>query len=112
MARIADKGYSVRHGMLEARGKIALFTDADLSTPIDEAEKLLVALETFDAAIGSRALDRRVIEVHQSPLQRVCRNPLQSSRANHPPNTLRGYAVRFQSIPAGGVANRFPATEN
>ena len=65
------KGYSVRHGMLEARGRIALFTDADLSTPIDEAEKLLVKLETFDAAIGSRAIDRRVIEVHQSPLREL-----------------------------------------
>jgi dolichyl-phosphate beta-glucosyltransferase len=63
------KGYSVRHGMLEARGKIALFTDADLSAPIQEAEKLLLALRTFDAAIGSRAMDRRVIEVHQSPLR-------------------------------------------
>ena len=105
------KGYSVRHGMLEARGKIALFTDADLSAPIEEAEKLLVALETFDAAIGSRAIDRRVIEVHQSPLRETCRHPLQSSRANHPPNTLRGHAVRFQGVPAGGVANRFPATK-
>jgi dolichyl-phosphate beta-glucosyltransferase len=65
------KGYSVRHGMLEARGEIALFTDADLSSPIEEAEKLLVKLETFDAAIGSRAMDRRVIEVHQSPLREL-----------------------------------------
>jgi glycosyltransferase involved in cell wall biosynthesis len=63
------KGYSVRHGMLEARGKIVLFTDADLSAPIEEAVKLLVALQTHDAAIGSRAVDRRVIEVHQSALR-------------------------------------------
>jgi glycosyltransferase involved in cell wall biosynthesis len=60
------KGYSVRHGMLESRGKIALFTDADLSTPIEEARKLLAALENADVAIGSRALDRRLIEIHQS----------------------------------------------
>src|ERR1700730_1330109 len=62
------KGFSVRHGMLEARGEIALFTDADLSTPIQEADKLLAALRQngFDAAIGSRALDRSLIEVHQS----------------------------------------------
>ena len=32
------KGYSVRHGMLEARGRVALFTDADLSSPIEEIE--------------------------------------------------------------------------
>ncbi len=65
------KGYSVRHGMLEARGKIALFTDADLSTPIEEAGKLLGALqnEGNDGAIGSRGMDRSLIEVHQSFLR-------------------------------------------
>jgi glycosyltransferase involved in cell wall biosynthesis len=62
------KGFSVRHGMLEARGEIALFTDADLSTPIAEADKLLAAIREggFDAAIGSRAMDRSLIDVHQS----------------------------------------------
>ena len=62
------KGFSVRHGMLEARGQIALFSDADLSTPIEEADKLLAAIrdEGYDAAIGSRAVDRSLIEVHQS----------------------------------------------
>jgi glycosyltransferase involved in cell wall biosynthesis len=60
------KGYSVRHGMQEARGRIALFTDADLSAPIEEAGKLLAALETYDVAIGSRAMDRSLISVHES----------------------------------------------
>ena len=60
------KGYSVRHGMLEAHGCIVLFTDADLSAPIEEADKLFAALETHDVAIGSRALDRGLISVHQS----------------------------------------------
>ncbi len=62
------KGYAVRQGMIEARGEIALFTDADLSTPIEEADKLLAALRDrrCDVAIGSRALDRRLIESHQS----------------------------------------------
>ena len=60
------KGFSVRHGSLEARGGIVLFTDADLSSPIEEAEKLLAALETHEVAIGSRAVDRRLIEQHQS----------------------------------------------
>jgi dolichyl-phosphate beta-glucosyltransferase len=60
------KGYSVQHGMLEARGQNVLFTDADLSAPIDEAPKLLEALKTFDVAIGSRALDRSLISVHES----------------------------------------------
>jgi glycosyltransferase involved in cell wall biosynthesis len=60
------KGYSVRHGMLEARGHSVLFTDADLSAPIEEAPKLLQALKTHDVAIGSRALDRSLITVHES----------------------------------------------
>ncbi len=60
------KGYSVRHGMLEAQGRIVLFTDADLSAPIEEADKLLAALEHHDVAIGSRAMDRSLIFVRQS----------------------------------------------
>lgn len=63
------KGYSVRHGMREARGRIALFTDADLSAPIDEAGKLIDALGTYDVAIGSRAMDRSLITVHESPFR-------------------------------------------
>jgi dolichyl-phosphate beta-glucosyltransferase len=59
------KGYSVRHGMREARGKIVLFTDADLSAPIEEADKLFAALEAHDVAIGSRALDRSLTSVRQ-----------------------------------------------
>lgn len=65
------KGYSVRHGMLEASGTVALFTDADLSAPIEELEKLLGALANADVAIGSRALDRRLITVHQSRLREI-----------------------------------------
>jgi dolichyl-phosphate beta-glucosyltransferase len=65
------KGYSVRHGMLEARAPLALFTDADLSAPIEEADKLLAALETADVAFGSRALNRKLISTHQSPFREV-----------------------------------------
>lgn len=60
------KGFSVRHGSLEARGGVILFTDADLSSPIEEGEKLFAALESHDVAIGSRAVDRSLIEVHES----------------------------------------------
>lgn len=63
------KGYSVRHGVQEARGKIALFTDADLSAPIEEADKLVDALQNFDVAIGSRAVNRSLITVHESPFR-------------------------------------------
>ncbi|HEY4818975.1 MAG TPA: dolichyl-phosphate beta-glucosyltransferase [Candidatus Acidoferrum sp.] len=60
------KGFSVRHGMMEANGRIVLFTDADLSAPIEEADKLLAALADHDVAIGSRALNRSLISVRQS----------------------------------------------
>lgn len=62
------KGYSVRHGMLEAKGEWALFSDADLSAPIEELDKLCKAAGESHAsvAIGSRALDRSLIGVHQS----------------------------------------------
>jgi glycosyltransferase involved in cell wall biosynthesis len=65
------KGYSVRHGMLEARGRVGLFTDADLSAPIEEADKLLAALEGAEVAFGSRALNRKLISVHQSRWREV-----------------------------------------
>lgn len=60
------KGYAVREGMLAARGDRILYTDADLSAPIEEFSKLELALESgADVAIGSRALDRSLIGVHQ-----------------------------------------------
>jgi dolichyl-phosphate beta-glucosyltransferase len=53
------KGYSVRHGVLSASGEIVLFTDADLSAPMEEAERLFAAIhEGVDIAIGSRWLQR------------------------------------------------------
>ena len=65
------KGFSVRQGMLQARADIALFTDADLSTPIEEADKLIAAIQRdgYDGAIGSRAIDRTLIQVHQSAVR-------------------------------------------
>ncbi|MFC1546208.1 dolichyl-phosphate beta-glucosyltransferase [bacterium] len=54
------KGFSVKKGMLEADAEIALFTDADLSTPIEDFEKLKVFLleKNYDIAIGSRNIDK------------------------------------------------------
>jgi len=70
--RNRGKGFSVRHGMLEARGRLALFTDADLSAPIEEWPKLRHAIEAgYDGAIGSRAVDRSLIAVHQSSLREL-----------------------------------------
>ena len=60
------KGYSVRKGFLESKGTWVLFTDADLSTPIDELERILsVAEDGVDVVIGSRAVDRTKIVIHQ-----------------------------------------------
>jgi glycosyltransferase involved in cell wall biosynthesis len=64
------KGYSVRHGMLTARGRIVLFSDADLSSPIEEAPKLFHALDDgADIAIGSRWL-RAETQTQRQPLHR------------------------------------------
>lgn len=64
------KGYSVRSGMLHAQGQILLFSDADLSAPIEEAPKLLQALEAgADIAIGSRWL-RAETQTQRQPLHR------------------------------------------
>jgi glycosyltransferase involved in cell wall biosynthesis len=62
------KGRAVRLGLLAARGDVVLFSDADLSTPITEAPKLVEPILNgqFDVTFGSRALDRKLIGVHQS----------------------------------------------
>lgn len=65
------KGYSVRHGLLEGAGDVVMFTDADLSAPIEEAEFLLAALvEGADVAIGSRWLDKERQTAHQPMYRR------------------------------------------
>src|ERR1017187_951520 len=64
------KGYSVRNGMLHARGDICLFTDADLSSPVTEAQKLFDAIgRGADIAIGSRWL-RVELQTERQPLYR------------------------------------------
>jgi len=64
------KGYSVRCGMLQALGEVVLFTDSDLSAPIEEAERLFAAIEQgADIAIGSRWLEKGR-QTHRQPLYR------------------------------------------
>jgi glycosyltransferase involved in cell wall biosynthesis len=66
--RNRGKGFTVRDGVLAASGEYVLFTDADLSAPIEELTKLLnvAKTENADVVIGSRAVDRTYIEKHQS----------------------------------------------
>jgi glycosyltransferase involved in cell wall biosynthesis len=61
------KGYAVRRGLVAARGRVAVFSDADLSTPITETPKLVGPIRSgeCDIAFGSRALDRTLIGTHQ-----------------------------------------------
>ena len=64
------KGYSVRNGLLQAAGDVVMFTDADLSAPMEEAGLLVAAIEAgADVAIGSRWMDRTRQTIHQ-PLYR------------------------------------------
>lgn len=61
------KGFAVRTGFEAAKGAVALFSDADLSTPISELPKLADPIfnDEYDVTIGSRALDRSLIGAHQ-----------------------------------------------
>jgi len=62
------KGAAVRTGLLAAKQSIALYSDADLSTPLEETPKLIepIARDEIDIGFGSRALDRSLIGEHQS----------------------------------------------
>ena len=67
------KGYSVRHGVREARGRFVLLTDADLSTPIEEYAKLAAVIRDrdLDVVIGSRALPDSDVQVRQGWLRQT-----------------------------------------
>ncbi len=61
------KGHAVKIGMLSAQGKFLLFSDADLSTPIEEVNPFMRSLrDGYDCVIGSRALDRSRIKIRQN----------------------------------------------
>jgi len=66
------KGYAVKEGVLNSRGKYVLFTDSDNSTPISELQKLMKTLieEDLDICIGSRYLDNKTVKIKQ-PFYRI-----------------------------------------
>lgn len=59
------KGAALKKGMLAANGEIIMFTDADLSTPIEELKKFLPYLSDYQLVIGSRKIKGAEILVHQ-----------------------------------------------
>ncbi len=60
------KGFAIKHGVNISKGDFILISDADLSTPIEEVEKLILYCENeYDIAIGSRALDESEIIISQ-----------------------------------------------
>ena len=68
----SGKGAAVRAGMLAAAGDYVLFSDADLSTPIEELENVLRHLRAgADVVIGSRDLPESQIQRHQNPLREM-----------------------------------------
>jgi len=99
------KGYSVRNGLLQAAGDIVMFTDADLSAPMEEAERLLATLDAgADVAIGSRWMDRARQTIHQPMYRRFfgrCFNRLT--------RTVMG--LPFKDTQCGFKAFRRPAAQ-
>jgi dolichyl-phosphate beta-glucosyltransferase len=68
----SGKGYAVRSGMMSAEGDYVIFTDADLSTPIEEVAKALDLMKQgWDVVIGSRALPESDVQVHQNFLREL-----------------------------------------
>ncbi|MCX8082120.1 MAG: glycosyltransferase family 2 protein [bacterium] len=66
------KGAAVKTGVLSAEGKIILFTDADLSTPIQEFVKLKQAIDNgYDIAIGSRGIAGAKVKIKQNIIRRL-----------------------------------------
>jgi dolichyl-phosphate beta-glucosyltransferase len=63
------KGYAIKVGMVAAQGKYRLFTDIDLSTPMEEFDKFLPHLEGYDVIIGSRRIEGARVLRHQSTVR-------------------------------------------
>ncbi len=99
------KGYSVRNGLLQAAGEIVMFTDADLSSPMEEAELLMAAIDQgADVAIGSRWLDATKQTAHQPLYRRFfgrCFNAV----------TRLAMGLPFKDTQCGFKAFRWPAAQ-
>ncbi len=94
------KGYAVRHGMLDAEGDWILYTDADLSAPIEELKKLYSSAAAQNAviAIGSRAVDRSLVAVHQSAFREYSGRFFNLVMRTADGPALPRYPVRIQAL--------------
>lgn len=64
--RNRGKGFSVKRGILDCRAEFILFTDSDLSTPIEELDELFLSIQSgYDIVIGSRSIEGAEVRVHQ-----------------------------------------------
>jgi len=107
------KGAAVKKGVLVAQGKYILFTDADLSTPIHEFNKLFNYTSKYDIIIGSRALSDSEIKVHQpwwrEKLGRIFNIIVQSIILKDIKDTQCGFKL-FKSNVAHDLFNRIKLT--
>ena len=95
------KGYSVRNGLLQAAGDVVMFTDADLSAPMEEAERLMAAIaDGADVAIGSRWLDKHAADDSSAAVPAVLRAMFQLGDAAGDGAAVQGHAVRVQGVQA------------
>ncbi len=102
------KGYSVRNGMLQAHGGVVVFSDADLSSPIEELPKLLRGTEDgADIAIGSRWLQSETQTQRQPFHRQLFGRVFNLSAANYSRLAVQGYTVRIQGIQTAEQCRRF-----
>ena len=70
------KGYSVKNGFMHSKGDYVLFSDADLSTPIEELDNFMKHIKKYDIIFGSRKADDSHLELQQTTLRVIAGNVL------------------------------------
>ena len=99
----SGKGYAVKAGVLSSQGNLMLTCDADLSTPIEELEKLVQYVNKgFDIAIGSRGLQESDIIVRQPWYRERMGKNVQYPRADAGHQGFQGYSMRVQTVQGRG----------
>ena len=106
------KGFSVKRGMMASLGRLALFSDADLSTPIEHARDLMAAIEVgADMAIGSRVAEGADIEVHQPILRETAGRMFSVAQRAILGTNVRDTQCGFKMFTRAAVESVFPHQE-